>query len=170
MRSVVKYTLVSSLYAAEECWMLTSCTVNANFWYILRRSRVLGMNTAGLFNNSLRLLLDENSTSRLNGLAGKWFKFLFNEWRLSNKGSPAKLCLRSLPGGSCWHRLALEVEQRKQVKDEWQMQTEVLTFSFQMVRSLGSLAELSTLAVCVPRKWGQLYSETHSGIGNTPKT
>ena len=31
------------------------------------------MNISGVFNNSFRLLLEENSTSRVNGLAGKEF-------------------------------------------------------------------------------------------------
>ena len=56
--------------AACRCWMLTSC-INSNFWYILRRSWVVRMNISVLFHISLRLLLDENSISGVNGLAGK---------------------------------------------------------------------------------------------------
>ena len=69
MRSGPKYT-VRSLYAAIGCWMLTS-SANSNFWYILKRHWVLRMNISSLFNISLRLLLDENSISKVNGLAGK---------------------------------------------------------------------------------------------------
>ena len=50
--------------------------LSANFlrkfqlWYILKRSWGLGMHISGLYNISLRLLLDEKQT-RVNGLAGK---------------------------------------------------------------------------------------------------
>ena len=37
------------------------------------------MNISGLFNNSLRLLLDENSISRVNGLAGKGLKLILHQ-------------------------------------------------------------------------------------------
>ena len=49
--------------------MLTSCV---NFtWYILKQNGVLKINISGLFNIFLRLLLDENSISSINTLAGK---------------------------------------------------------------------------------------------------
>ena len=40
------------------------------------------MNISGLFNNSLRLLFDENSISRVNGLAGKGLNGWINRWSL----------------------------------------------------------------------------------------
>ena len=66
--------------------MLTS-SVNSNFRYILKRERVLKMNISGLFNISLRLLLDEHSISRVNGL---WERVKFQK---SPDYFRPKLCL-----------------------------------------------------------------------------
>ena len=55
--------------------MLTSC-VNSNLGHIVKRILVLGMNISGLVNIPLRLLSDENSTSRVNVSAVKGLMYL----------------------------------------------------------------------------------------------
>ena len=86
------YEVCGQIYSVQVvcCYRMLNANLLRRFqlWYSLKRNWVLKMNNFGLFE---RLLLDENSINRVNGLAGKGLSVFFQTISVS-----AEACLSSV--------------------------------------------------------------------------